>query len=818
MYMKFEFVPVDYDYFDFDGRNYVRLIGRNEKGKKVCIIDSYEPNFYVILKNGAKPDKVIKKIEGIEIEKASRISKVLKMEIVDKNFLGKKVKAIRVFVTNHKDAHDIASEIGDMKEIESRREYDIQIISKYIKEKGVDPLTWHSVEGDVLGIEDFGGIADAFDVDICVEAKKISKLEIDKEFEPKILAYDIETTDAELGKGDVLMISLYGEGIKKVLTWKKCSSAQKYVECFGDEGEMIEKFVEYVNEYDPDILTGYFSDGFDLPYLKAASQKNKVKLGLGVDGRGPTFTRGRIPSGKINGIVHVDLFRFVDAVFSQYLQSETLSLNEVAGELVGEKKEDFDFNRLPHMTESDWHDFFSYNLQDAVVTYKLAEKLWPDMLEFSKIVKEPLFDITRDRMSSHVENHILHNLDRFDEISEKRPGYNEINERKAKGKFEGAFVYEPKPGLYEDLVMFDFTSMHASIIVSFNISKSTFSEKEGKGFFESPEFVLDGKRGKFYFEKKEGYFGKLLSEIVEKRKKYKREYNHDKNAMTRARSNAYKLLANASFGYQGFFGARYYSREAAASTLAFVRKFTHDTINTIEKEGYKIIYSDTDSIAFLQGDKSKKQVLDFLKKINSKLPGIMELDLEDFYSRGLFVSKRTTDKGAKKKYALVDEEGKIKIRGFETVRRDWCKLTRNLQSGVLAKVLEDGNEKVALKLLRKVLEDLKNRNINLDDLMMRTQLRQPLNEYLNEGPHVIAAKKMEAQEIRVSPGMVIEYFIGEGTGKRVGDRVYLPDEKAKYDIEYYLNNQILPAVENIFDVFGVNVKEIAEGEKQEKLF
>jgi DNA polymerase, archaea type len=101
---------------------------------------------------------------------------------------------------------------------------------------------------------------------------------------------------------------------------------------------------------------------------------------------------------------------------------------------------------------------------------------------------------------------------------------------------------------------------------------------------------------------------------------------------------------------------------------------------------------------------------------------------------------------------------------------------------------------------------------------MRTQLRRPLNEYLAEGPHVVAAKKMEAEGIPVSPGMVIEYFVGEGTGKRVGDRVYLPDEKAKYDIDYYLNNQILPAVENIFDVFDVSVKEIAEGEKQEKLF
>jgi diadenylate cyclase len=49
--MEFEFVPVDYDYFDFEGKNYVRLVGRNGKGEKVCVVDSYEPNFYLILKN-----------------------------------------------------------------------------------------------------------------------------------------------------------------------------------------------------------------------------------------------------------------------------------------------------------------------------------------------------------------------------------------------------------------------------------------------------------------------------------------------------------------------------------------------------------------------------------------------------------------------------------------------------------------------------------------------------------------------------------------------------------------------------------------------
>lgn len=810
-----EFAPVDYDYFDFEGRNYVKMVGRDGDGRKVCVVDSYEANFYLILKDGCNGEGVAEKIKDIKIKKGGRVSIILKTEVLNKKFLGESIKAVRVWISNHKDAHEFTSAIGDLEGVDLRREWDIGLVTKYIKEKNVEPLAWHRVE---VGKHDVLKMVEELNVEEVVFAESIVPLRDDKKFVPRILTYDIETTGREIGEGEILMVSVFGEGIRKVISWKDVDDVPDYVEIVDDEATMLERFCEVVREADADVLCGYFSDGFDLPYLKARADKYGVILDLGVDGRNPSFRRGRIPAGKISGVVHFDLYRFVDAVFSQYLQSETLSLNEVAGELAGVKKGGFDFSKLGNMKSMDWVDFFSYNLQDSVATHELALKIWPDVAEFCRIVKEPIFDVTRDRMATHVENHILHNLDRFDEIAERRPGYNESNERKMKGKFEGAFVFEPVPGFYEDLVMFDFTSMHASLIVSFNISGQNLRFKDGKDLHKSPEFELDGKRQYVYFEKKAGFFSTLLAEVVEKRKKFKKEYFKDKNAMTKARSNAYKLLANATFGYQGFFGARYYSREAAAATLAFVRKFTHDTMDKISNEGFEIIYGDTDSIAFLKGRKNKREILDFLKRINEKLPGIMELDLEAFYDRGLFVAKRGVKVGAKKKYALIGEDGKVKIRGFETVRRDWCQLTRTLQDKVLRKILKDGNERDALKLVKDVIEKLKTRDVDLEDLMIRTKLKRSLNEYISEGPHVIAAKKMIEAGESVSVGTFVEYFIGEGTGKKVGDRVFLAGERVKYDIEYYLKKQILPAVEGIFDVFGVDIETVVEGERQEKLF
>jgi DNA polymerase, archaea type len=815
MEKNLEFMPIDYDYFDFEGRNYVRMIGRNEKGQRVCVVDSYDANFYLILREGHNADTVMKKVGELEVEKGGRVSKVLKMEVLEKNFLGEKKKAIRVWITNHKDAHEMTSMIGDMEEIDFRREWDIPLVTKYIKEKKVEPSVWYKIETEKSEVEK---MVEGLDVEDCFFAKSIKPLGEEKKFIPKVLAYDIETTGREIGEGEILMISVFGEGVKKVISWKNIEEVEDYVEIVEDEAEMLERFCEIVRDADADVLTGYFSDGFDLPYLKARADFHKVTLNLGVDGRSPTFARGRIPSGKITGLVHVDLYRFIDAVFSQYLQSETLSLNEVASELVGSKKEDFDFSKLGNMKDEDWKSFFSYNLQDSVVTHELALKIWPDITEFCKIIKEPIFDVTRDRMATHVENHILHNLDRFDEIAERRPGYHETNERKMNRKFEGANVFEPTPGFYENLVMFDFTSMHASLIVSFNISGQNLRFQNNGDCHVAPEFELDRKTIQVYFDKKPGFFSTLLAEVVEKRKKFKKEYMADKNAMKKARSNAYKLLANATFGYQGFFGARYYSREAAAATLAFVRKFNEDTMKKIKEEGYEIIYGDTDSIAFLTNKKKKWEILNFLKRINEDLPGIMELDLEDFFTRGLFVAKRGVKTGAKKKYALLSESGKIKIRGFETVRRDWCRLSRNLQDQVLRKILKDGNEKGSLELVKDVVGKLKSRNVELEDLMIKTKLKRPLDEYVSEGPHVVAAKKMIEAGASVSVGTFVEYFVGEGSGKKVGDRVYLVGERVKYDMEYYLKKQILPAVEGIFDVFGVDVGAIIEGERQEKLF
>jgi DNA polymerase I/DNA polymerase-2 len=823
--MKKEFIPVDYDYFDWHGRNYAKIIGRDEKGKRICIVDSCDVYFWAILKDGLdekKIKKLIDKINRIQLDVKGRNTKVEKTELHKKNFLGRKVKALKVFATNYKDLHDIAGNLG-MPEIEKRRGYDLGFITHYIIEKKIIPLNWYEIEGEILDNSDeFGGIGKNIDVDLCMRLEKAKKLDR-QEFTPKIMAFDIETDELKIGEGEILMVSLVSEKFRKVITWKdssKISEKMDYVEYVKNEEELLEKFSEYVKKVSPDFLAGYFSDGFDLPYLRARADKLKIKLNLGLDDSQPRFFRGITPTCRINGIVHVDLLKFIQTAYSQYMQSETLSLNEVANEFLNEGKKKFEFRHSSKLKTEDWESYFEYNLQDSVLTYNLFLKFWQDIIEFARVMQEPVFEVSRNGMSKNVESFIIHNLDRFNEIPEKRPTHGEIGERRYREKYEGAFVFQPTPGLYEDICIFDFTSMHASIIVSYNLSKATLLEKKKKNCIESPEFELNGKKRKFYFSKEKSFFPELLGEIVGLRKKYKKELKEKPDAIKKARSNAFKLLANAYYGYMGFFGARYYSIESAATTLAFVRYYNKWTIEKVNQKGYNVIFGDTDSVGFTLNKKSGEETKQFLKKLNSELPGIMELDLEGFFKRGIWVTKRTGEFGAKKKYALISEDGKIKIRGFETVRRDWCRLARNVQNEVLKMILEDGNEKKAMDYVKTIIKKIKNREVDKKQLMIRTQLKKSISEYKAISPHVIAARKMQEREIPIDPGSLIEYYISETNGKKtelIREKVKLPDEKGEYNIKYYLERQILPAVENIFQVFKINTKEIVDGKKQTTL-
>ncbi len=291
-----------------------------------------------------------------------------------------------------------------------------------------------------------------------------------------------------------------------------------------------------------------------------------------------------------------------------------------------------------------------------------------------------------------------------------------------------------------------------------------------------------------------------------------------KDPMLVAREQSLKLLANSFYGYLGFFNARWYSIESARSVTAWGRYHIQRVIEKAKDEGFRVIYGDTDSVFLTLEGKKTDNAVKFVEKINRNLPGVMELEFEGYYPSGLFVSAKMGEAGAKKKYALLNNKGDIEIKGFETVRRNWSFVAKEVQKNVLKIILKENNPEKALKYVKKVINEMREHKVPLEKVVIHTQLQKEIGDYVAVGPHVAAAQIMKNKGIDVGPGTIIKFVVGKGKG-RIKDKVKLPEDISQddYDPEYYINNQILPSVDRIFDALGVDKKELTDKEGQKKL-
>ncbi len=174
----------------------------------------------------------------------------------------------------------------------------------------------------------------------------------------------------------------------------------------------------------------------------------------------------------------------------------------------------------------------------------------------------------------------------------------------------------------------------------------------------------------------------------------------------------------------------------------------------------------------------------------------------------------------------------IKIKGFETVKRNICKLVRRVQSDVLELVLKSGKAEQALEYVDKVVDEVKDHRTNTDDLIISTVLSKPIEAYESKGPHVHVAIKMKEKNMSVRPGKAIPYIIKKGVGS-ISDRAEMPQNVHvdEYDDTYYLSHQVFPSVDKIFEIFEIDigarfgnigkrksVAQAAEAKGQSKLF
>ncbi|MBI2130190.1 hypothetical protein HYU10_00295 [Candidatus Woesearchaeota archaeon] len=584
---KIRFFPLDITYKVIDSKPVIHLYGRIQNGPQVCVLDSsFEPYFYVVPKEGID---IKEKLEKLDVNVNGEASSVTKTELVKRNYLGKMTDAFKVFTKLPRDVPVIREIVRQWDSIKSMHEFDIPFVRKYLIDRNIVPMTLYDAEGDYLNQKSRVPVFNAV---------KIEPAAGETYQNPKILAFDIETYSTEdridFQQNPILMLALYGENFRKVFVWKRFPvelDSAEFMEFVENEAELLEKFKSALMQFSPDLLVGYYSDSFDLQYIRTRAEINKVNLDIGLDYSGIKLGRGANETCSILGISHIDIYKFIRRIV---LGFDSYSLSNVSARLLGQQKHDVDLDELPMAWDSNAGllKFADYNLNDAMLTYNLADRMLPTMIEMVKMVGLPVFDISRMGFSQLVEHYIFRQAPLFNEMAPNKPSDNEVLRRRMQ-TYGGAFVFEPKPGLYKDITVFDYRSLYPTIIASHNICLTTLVPNVSE---DSIKVDIDGREA-FYFSKKtKGFIPSLISDIITRRTRIKeiiKEKKDEKYEFMDARQNSLKLLANSFYGYLGFANARWYSLECAKSVTALGRHYIHDVISKAGENGFLVLYSDS---------------------------------------------------------------------------------------------------------------------------------------------------------------------------------------------------------------------------------
>ena len=598
--MERDVVILDIDYITEDEKPIIRLFAKEKENNIVLIDDSFKPYLYVLPVGSLEDcEKAIREeISDVEIEPM-----VKKDFQVETDFLKLTFKHPQS-LAKYRDTLRNLSQVAEI------REFDIPFYRRYLIDKNVIPMTRVKIMGEPL--DTFGSLnANELGLEIIkLSTPPVLVNDIVSDF--RILSFDLEVRNPRgmpnSEVDEIIMIGVSSNfGIKKVISTKNKTVDNDFVQKVGSEKEMIQTFVDLINENNVDIIVGYNSDNFDFPYLKERAKILDVDVDIGMDNSTVKFIRrGYANAASIKGLIHVDLY----LVMRRYMSLERYTLERVYEELFGIEKIDVPGEKIWQYWDSDNEKLdllFDYSLDDVVATLEIAEQTLPLNLELTRIVGQPLFDLSRMATGQQAEWFLVKEAYFDNEVIPNKSSAN-FTDRMTADNNAGGYVREPEIGLHENLVQFDFRSLYPSIIISKNISPDVleFGEVDNIDDYNvSPEHD-------FKFKKEPtGFIPSVIAKILNERFRIKREMKESTDPIEKrtldVQQQAIKRLANTMYGIYGFPRFRWYSFECAKAITAWGRQYIKKSIKQAEKFGFYAIYADTDGFYAKYKKKSKEE-------------------------------------------------------------------------------------------------------------------------------------------------------------------------------------------------------------------
>ncbi|UCH88009.1 MAG: DNA polymerase II [Thermoplasmata archaeon] len=631
-----------------------------------------------------------------------------------------------------------------------------------------------------------------FTTDLVVDAEKVKEC---KPFKPplRIFSFDIENSLKDRRIFTICCaIRLNGPDSKII-----------YESLSGKERDIIDNFSKLVLKYDPDIITGYNIDGYDIPLLveRAKHLKMDPELKLGRDYDRLNHIGGRL--WRLHGRIIADTWWNV----KRELRPKKETLNAIAKLVLNEKKHDVDPKKIDSEWSKDPEAVIEYCKKDAELALRILEKIavLEKYQDLATVAKLPLDEAINGNTSTLIDSILIRAADR------NNIGVPCTQRISKAAKIEGGYVHTIKPGLYHWVGVLDFMAMYPTVIITNNICFTTLNPE---GEIKSPVNV------RFMAKKKRvGLLPQILEKLMEDRNEAKVHMKKSKDEATIAYYDglqaAIKILMNAVYGVFASSFYRFTNLDIGESITAFARENIKSVIKRMGDEGITVIYSDTDSVFF----QSPHEDLDKTVKFGN--------DLADRYSEGgaILEFEKVLNPffthGVKKRYVgeVIYPVTERLIRGYELRRTDSFDLQNEALTTLFDDILSDNMDNT-VKTARDIIADVLAEKIPTDKLVISRTVKS--EEYYKDASrmaNVQAMRKLKELGYDFVPGMKVSYIVINS--KKVPQEVepYIDGRAftAKPDYQYYAE-RMAASMARVTEVFGWNEKELLSGQQQRSLF
>ena len=643
-----------------------------------------------------------------------------------------------------------------------------------------------------------------------------------------------------------------------ILKRKLSLSLDTVIEEEDTELDLINRTVDIVRDYDPDILTGFEVHNSSWGYLiERARRKYDFDL-CDEFSRTRSQSHGRIgktadPWGfnqtstiRITGRHMINIWRAMRGELNllQY------TLENIVFHILHQ--------RVPHYSFKDLTGWYTsgvprnitrvveYYLKRAHLDIEILEQneLIPRTSEQARLLGVDFFSVFSRGSQFKVES-LMFRIAKPENFILVSPSRKQVGQQNALECLP--LVMEPQSAFYPSpLLVLDFQSLYPSVMIAYNYCYSTFlgrivhwrgQNKMGFSDFNRQHRLLEllkahiniAPNGMMYArpEARKSLLAKMLGEILETRIMVKSGMKVDKDDKTlqqllNNRQLALKLIANVTYGYtSASFSGRMPCSEIADSIVQTGRETLEKAIaliHSVERWGAEVVYGDTDSLFVYLKGRTRSEAFDIgeeiAKAVTSMNPRPVKLKFEKVYHPCVLL--------AKKRYVGFKFESRTQkkpdfdAKGIETVRRDGTPAEQKIEERALKILFRTADLSSVKAYFQRQCTKIMKGQVSIRDFCFAREVK--LGTYSDRGPPppgaLISTRRM-LEDPRTEPqyGERVPYVVIAGApGARLIDRcvapdVLLQDDQQELDAEYYITKNLIPPLERIFNLVGANVKQ-----------